>query len=120
MRPKAPERWILDLFPEIEDPPIDLGEVAYRRSNMDPMEQFCIRAMLGILKPSLIFEIGTFDGVTTLAMAQAAPAAEVITLDLPPDFSGPSMVEAKSDNVRTGGVGNVSGTVRKLNGSRRS
>jgi predicted O-methyltransferase YrrM len=106
VRPKARECWILDLFPDIEGLPIELGEVAYRRSNMDPMEQFCIRAMLGILEPGLIFEIGTYDGATTLAMARAAPTAEVITLDLPPDFSGPSTVESESDNVRSGGVGN--------------
>lgn len=35
------------------------------------------------LRPRQIFEIGTFDGRTTLALADNAPEARVVTLDLP-------------------------------------
>src|SRR5262249_13779523 len=39
----------------------------------------------GILPGSLVVEIGTFDGRTTLNLAVNAADADVFTLDLPPD-----------------------------------
>jgi len=49
-----------------------------------------------ILKPRVIFEIGTFHGAGALHWAANAPGAEVYTLDLPPSGS-PSMSVTEVD-----------------------
>ncbi|MFN7926767.1 MAG: class I SAM-dependent methyltransferase [Blastocatellia bacterium] len=45
-----------------------------------------------VLQPQKVFEIGTFNGRTTSAFILNAPAtADIVTLDLPPDESAPTM-----------------------------
>jgi len=51
-----------------------------------------------ILKPKLIFEIGTFHGAGALHWAGNAPDAEVYTLDLPPSAS-PSLSVTEVDRA---------------------
>ena len=55
--------------------------------SMTPAEVLAIGAMVRVLKPERILEIGTFEGNTTVNLAANAPSsARVFTLDLPPDW----------------------------------
>ena len=77
------------VFPGIEG--TDLRVVrSYDREpllSMTPAEVLAIGAMVRMLRPERILEIGTFEGNTTVNLAVNAPAgAHVYTLDLPPDW----------------------------------
>jgi predicted O-methyltransferase YrrM len=84
-RPGADGTFILKAFPELRGLTVPMGDVTYTRSNMDPLEQYFLAAIASKRRPRTIFEIGTFDGSTTLLLARAAPEAQIFTLDLPPD-----------------------------------
>src|SRR5580658_10502991 len=45
---------------------VPMGDVRYRMWNMDPLEQFSLAALAGVRQPERIFEIGTYDGSTTM------------------------------------------------------
>jgi predicted O-methyltransferase YrrM len=62
------------------------------------------------VKPKTIFEIGTFEGRTTLNMALNAPEANIYTLDLP--VSGLEAVESKVE------VGEIAYINKDVSGSR--
>jgi predicted O-methyltransferase YrrM len=83
--PRAPLVFMPTLLPEVRDVTVEMGAVSYKRSNQDPLERFFLGAYCQAREPERIFEIGTFDGTTTLLMARNAPDAEIFTLDLPPD-----------------------------------
>ncbi len=52
--------------------------------NVTPLELIVINKLVRALRPERIFEIGTFDGRTTLNMAANAPQGAIVyTLDLP-------------------------------------
>jgi predicted O-methyltransferase YrrM len=85
LRPKLPSQHFLDLCSEASSRQISMGDILYTRSNTNPFELYCLMALIAAYRPSRIFEIGTFDGATTLRMAQIAPDADIITLDLPPN-----------------------------------
>jgi predicted O-methyltransferase YrrM len=100
--PKAPVRDLLTAYPQIEDLAIDLGIVTYRRSNLDPLERFVIAALATLGRARRIFEIGTYDGATTLLLARAAPDAEILTLDLPRQAAELASVALETANVSAG------------------
>jgi len=83
--PRALSAHIFEVYPEIEGCRIPMGDVEYRIFNMDPLERYCLASLAAVLRPRTIFEIGTYDGTTTLLLARAAPEASVFTLDLPPE-----------------------------------
>lgn len=85
-KPKAHTEFLLDAYPELADSSVAMGEVIYRLFNLDPTERFCLAGLAQLKKPKTIFEFGTYDGTTTLLLARAAPDAQVITLDLPPEI----------------------------------
>lgn len=105
VRPRAPHTSVADRFPELEGRPIDMGQVTFRRSNMDPLEQYCISAVIEMTHPRRIFEIGTFDGATTRVLARSAPDAEVFTLDLPPESAVLASVAQEATHAGAGQVG---------------
>jgi predicted O-methyltransferase YrrM len=51
--------------------------------NVTPVELLTLNSLVRAQAPRRIFEIGTFNGRTTLNLALNAPEAEVFTLDLP-------------------------------------
>ena len=51
--------------------------------NVSLEELRCIAKLVKYFEPKTLFEIGTFDGRTTMNMALNAPAADIYTLDLP-------------------------------------
>ena len=66
--------------------PVWLFEPISESGNITLLELVVIIKLIEIHKPRSIFEIGTFDGRTTLNMATASPdQSEVFTLDLPKD-----------------------------------
>jgi predicted O-methyltransferase YrrM len=61
-----------------------------------------LAAVTRLLQPRRVFEIGTFRGRTTAIFALNAPEAEIITLDLPPDYTpGSDYIDTDADLVRT-------------------
>jgi predicted O-methyltransferase YrrM len=104
-RGRAPVVSMLGAYPEIEQISVDLGSICFRNQNMDPLERFFLGALAALRQPKLIFEIGTFDGATTLLLARNAPGAQVVTLDLGDDQADTATVRAEAENVRAGGVG---------------
>lgn len=106
-RSRPEPRWMLSLYPEIEEVTVTMGEVSYRRSNQDPLERFFLGALCQMKKPRRVFEIGTYDGSTTLVVARNAPEAEILTLDLPPGGAATATDEAESRHVAEGGIGSA-------------
>lgn len=63
---------------------IEVHEAAAGDGNISALELLTIIKMIKAYNPLRLFEMGTYDGRTTLNMAaNSAPEAEVITLDLP-------------------------------------
>ena len=103
--PKAATIDFLAAYPEAEGLPVSMDDVEFRRSNMDPLEQYILAALVTINSPRRIFEIGTYDGATTLMLARAAPRAEVFTLDLQPESADAADVFEEATNAAASGVG---------------
>lgn len=104
--PKIRSAHFLDVCPGAAEIDVPLGAVRYTRSNANPYELYCITALIMLRRPRRVFEIGTFDGATTLMMAGASPEAEVITLDLPPSRAAhDAELEGERDLANKGLVG---------------
>jgi len=70
------------LFPD--STPIVVREPEAADGNVSPLELIVLCRLVSSLRPSRLFEIGTFDGRTTLNLAANSPAEAVVyTLDLP-------------------------------------
>jgi predicted O-methyltransferase YrrM len=65
---------------------LHLNAIEQRAHNCTIFELVALGVLTRLVKPRLAFEIGTYDGRGTLAIAINAPDAEVITLNLPPDY----------------------------------
>lgn len=53
-----------------------------------------------VLKPTTIFEIGTYNGLTTAVfILNSEPTARIFTLDLPPDSSATSVLSGDGSLV---------------------
>lgn len=77
--PQTPLKELLS-----DDTRIQIREPVKRDGNVSLLETVTINNIVAEFAPRAIFEIGTFDGRTTLNMAaNCAPGASVFTLDLP-------------------------------------
>jgi len=66
--------------------PVALPEPIANDGNVSLLELLVLARLVRELKPQRVFEIGTFDGRTTLALAMNAPDdTQIYTLDLPPE-----------------------------------
>lgn len=79
----VPTRYVYDAYPAGTEIAVPMGDMTLKPSNMDAMEIYAISVLLLVRKPRTIFEFGTFDGATTLRLAELAPDAEIVTIDLP-------------------------------------
>lgn len=62
---------------------------SFRQGNLTLYELFCVCTIVKAFTPSKIFEIGTFDGLTTLHLAlSSSDNCEIHTLDLPKEEIG--------------------------------
>ena len=88
---KLPRVELKNALPGIEQTPVLILE-AYNRAFGITLEIEEVASLLAIVKFSgakKIFEIGTFDGGTALNLAANTPDdAQIVTLDLPPDWGG--------------------------------
>ena len=64
-----------------------------------------ISALALLRTATTVFEIGTYDGATALALARTLPSAQIYTLDLPADAASRASVVEEASNVSHGGVG---------------
>jgi len=83
-RKKLPTISLEELFPGAEMIPIHLERSLPRsRGNLTTDELAAMTLICQCLKPSVVFEFGTFNGRTTLNLAANTPAdAKIYTLDL--------------------------------------
>jgi predicted O-methyltransferase YrrM len=78
-----PQAELAELFPKYQ-PDIKMLEAAAANGNVSLHELFTLNFAVAATAPKVVFEIGTFDGRTTLNLAANSPAdARVFTLDLP-------------------------------------
>jgi len=85
--PRLPTAYLSDLFPGIEvtQATIPAGEFARDRGFLPLHELLTLAAICSFVRPQRVFEIGTYRGSTSLVMAMhTGAAAEIFTLDLPP------------------------------------
>ena len=80
MSPKLPE---VNLAQLVGAGPVHLLEPYAVDGNVTVTELVVLASIARMYRPETIFEIGTFDGRTTLNLAANAPDARVHTLDLP-------------------------------------
>lgn len=81
---RIPVRRLTDLWPSPGHVTAAVG--ALTDGNPSAIELFCLGAIARASGARAIFEIGTFDGATTLQLAlNSQPDATIHTLDLPPD-----------------------------------
>ncbi len=102
---EAPWREIFEAFPGVEHVNVAMGTIRYTNNNLDPFEQFALGAICQLRKPRRIFEIGTFDGATTMILARSAPHADIFTLDLPADAASAATDAIEAANAAAGLVG---------------
>ncbi|MBA3580351.1 MAG: class I SAM-dependent methyltransferase [Gemmatimonadaceae bacterium] len=79
-RPTLPTMEIHEAAPDVA---IRVREPLSADGNVTLLELTVLNALVAARRPERIFEIGTFDGRTTLNFAANAPDAAVYTLDLP-------------------------------------
>lgn len=84
IRPLLPQISIQELFPDNTD--LKIRDPITADGNVSLLELIVIITFIRHYQPSTLFEIGTFDGRTTLNLAaNARPDARIFTLDLPRD-----------------------------------
>lgn len=82
VRPIVPEVAMSEVVPD--DCPIEVREPIHADGNVTLLELMVIAKLVRRHSPAQLFEIGTFDGRTTLNLAaNSPPEATVYTLDLP-------------------------------------
>lgn len=101
----SPYRDLFEAFPGSDGLSVPMGDVTFRPNNLDPYEQYALGVMAKLIQPRRVFEIGTFDGATTLLIARCAPDAEILTLDLPPESAAVATLTAEAANIEAGEVG---------------
>lgn len=110
---KARHLRTIDIDNIVKDSPdnkIIIENWKYRQGNVSLYELYCLSQLAKNLKPKTIFEIGTFDGRTTLHFAlNSADDTKIHTLDLPPselenvklklDAGDPQLVDKKGFRI---------------------
>jgi len=99
IKPLIPEVKLSDIF-EIQQP-VKLVEIEGRKGNVNLFELSVLNLFVREFQPNMIFEIGTFDGRTTLNFAiNSPPDAKIYTLDLPKNnLITPALPVGEGDNV---------------------
>jgi predicted O-methyltransferase YrrM len=91
LNPRLPEIGIADLCPD--GIPVKIYHPEFESGGVYPLELICLCSIAAAFRPLTIFEIGTFNGRTALNLAANSPAAaRLLTLDLPEQFSGETLL----------------------------
>jgi predicted O-methyltransferase YrrM len=87
--PDTPKPQLPEVSPDVfldGQTSVRLAQTACADGNVSPIELAVLGAAAAACRAENAFEIGTFDGRTTLNLAlNAAPTAQIYTLDLPPE-----------------------------------
>jgi len=77
---------LYDILKNTNENKITIDNWKFKQGNATLYELYCLSSIANYLKPQKIFEIGTFDGNTTLHLAVNTPEfTKIETLDLPPE-----------------------------------
>ena len=98
------------IHPDKTSSKIVIDNWSYKQGNVSLYELYCICSIAGYFQPASIFEIGTFDGRTTLHMAlNTGDKTRIHTLDMAPeellnvalklDTGDPQLVDKKGFSV---------------------
>jgi hypothetical protein len=80
---RIPAEYLTRLFPEVKKgSPLHLGDVSHP-FELPYAERYALSAIASAMEARSIFEFGTFTGTSTRLLADSAPGARVLTLDLP-------------------------------------
>jgi predicted O-methyltransferase YrrM len=108
---KLPKRSITEIFPGIDNVSarLSLAHIPDRPDMVMPLkETLVIAAICQWLQPRRAFEIGTYTGTTTLAIAMNSPEdAKICTLDLPSQEDGNTTTLVGSAYRETAAAKNV-------------
>lgn len=97
VRPTLPLVGAGELLALALDGPLSLHEAVAADGNVSLLELTILARSVVLSQPRVLFEIGTFDGRTTLNLAANAPSdGHVSTLDLPPQ-TGTGLAVADGD-----------------------
>lgn len=102
---ELPRERLESVFPGIEAVDVRVPRAFDRDDllSMIPSEVLAVAAVVRLLQPRRLLEIGTFEGHTTAQIAaNSPPGAHVVTVDLPPDWDGEYAREVPSIDVNTG------------------
>jgi predicted O-methyltransferase YrrM len=76
--------------------------------NVQPYELIVISTICKYLNPDLVFEFGTFNGLTTLHLAMNSPAgAKIMTIDLDPEDARRQLVNDDTYYIKDNCVGQM-------------
>jgi predicted O-methyltransferase YrrM len=93
LNPQIPEIGIDELCPA--EVAIKILHPEFQSGGVYPIELICLDQIAASFLPERVFEIGTFNGRTTLNLAANTPAsAKLFTLDLPEASSGATVLRA--------------------------
>ena len=102
---KLPRKPLVEMLPAAAQIDISLPRVLDRiHGTLITIEEAgCLCAIVQSIKPRKLLEIGTFDGGTALALAaNAGPESQVVTVDLPLDFTPEKMTSLP--NIEKGSI----------------
>jgi predicted O-methyltransferase YrrM len=87
LNPRIPEIGIDEICPD--EVAIKIHHPEFQSGGVYPIELICLCQIAATFKPQALFEIGTFNGRTTLNLAANTPgSAKLLTLDLPEGAAG--------------------------------
>jgi predicted O-methyltransferase YrrM len=81
--PAIPTIELSELFPGARETIVTM-EVGHNYWNISPLELYLLSCVAISCNPKKIFEIGTYDGATSLQLAKCCPNSQIFTIDLPP------------------------------------
>lgn len=81
--PAIPTIELSELFPGVPEIIVTM-DVGRNYWNITPLELYSLSCIAISCNPKKIFEIGTYDGATTLQLAKCCPNSQIFTMDLPP------------------------------------
>lgn len=81
--PAIPTMELSELFPGVREIIVTM-DVGRNYWNISPQELYLLSCIAISCNPKKIFEIGTYDGATSLQLAKCCPNSQIFTIDLPP------------------------------------
>jgi predicted O-methyltransferase YrrM len=81
--PAIPTIELAEFFPGVREIIVTM-DVGCNYWNISPLELYLLSCVAISCDPKRIFEIGTYDGATSLQLAKCCPNSQIFTIDFPP------------------------------------